>query len=826
MEHSIITFQANEQELVKTGGVDKFASSTVAYVEAHFELGTNWDSFDSVRAMWRFGSDVMATVLAIENGVGVCQAPHELLEKRGELKVNLVGSIVEDEVISDRLTTYPIVALIITKVAMVTSDETEVTPSQFEQFVAIVKDDADRAEDARDDAESAESNASQSAEDADIARIKAESAQNSAEIAQEEAERLVSQIQDLSAQGVQLLPSETAYASYDPQTGILTIGIPQGVQGEQGEQGDKGDKGDTGATGETGATGNGIASVAKTSTSGLVDTYTITYTNGQTTTFQVTNGEDGSVAPSAIASEYSSSSTYAVGDYVWYEGDLYRCVSEISVGEVWTQGHWTEVALADEVSEAKSAIIQNENTIESLFSYNTANLISGYKQGYYISASGVETANASIWYGTATIESDLVGKEITIAGSAWYDVLPYVFVGTGTPITPDIPSAGSTLTQYTDLKFTPTEQGTLYVNKFDSGATHHTGTATFQDISSFNSDLLPQPLPVKDITEYETVTLTMNEGKFLNGSTGAVTDNSSTIYRVSDLTEVVPSSKIMISTSHYYGNGMYAFYDENQNYISGVNAESGGTVTNMRCKIVDVPSTAKYIRIGYFYQQNNFPECALWQGIVANALPSAKWSGKKWTVIGDSLTAAYGVTNIHYWEYIKGATGVSVANLGESGMGYAKGTNNFMTKGLLVPSDSDVVTIFGSGNDGSSGLELGTWEDTGTTTVAGCINTTIDNIFSINPIVPLGIITPTPWVNNMPSDGIFMENYSNLIVEICNKRSIPCLDLYHCSNLNPNSSAVRAAAYSKDSANGVHPNEKGQLLIATHVKAFLETLLM
>ena len=48
-----------------------------------------------------------------------------------------------------------------------------------------------------------------------------------------------------------------------------------------------------GDTGSTGATGNGIASIEKTSTSGLVDTYTITYTNGNSTTFPVTNGEDG-----------------------------------------------------------------------------------------------------------------------------------------------------------------------------------------------------------------------------------------------------------------------------------------------------------------------------------------------------------------------------------------------------------------------------------------------------------------------------------------------------------------------------------------------------
>lgn len=49
-----------------------------------------------------------------------------------------------------------------------------------------------------------------------------------------------------------------------------------------------------GIQGETGATGNGIASITKTASVGLVDTYTITFTNGNTTTFTVTNGQHGS----------------------------------------------------------------------------------------------------------------------------------------------------------------------------------------------------------------------------------------------------------------------------------------------------------------------------------------------------------------------------------------------------------------------------------------------------------------------------------------------------------------------------------------------------
>lgn len=67
---------------------------------------------------------------------------------------------------------------------------------------------------------------------------------------------------------------------------ILNFTVPKGDVGPQGPQGIQGIQGDT---------GNGIASIAKTSTSGLVDTYTITFTNGQTTTFEVTNGANGDV---------------------------------------------------------------------------------------------------------------------------------------------------------------------------------------------------------------------------------------------------------------------------------------------------------------------------------------------------------------------------------------------------------------------------------------------------------------------------------------------------------------------------------------------------
>ena len=54
--------------------------------------------------------------------------------------------------------------------------------------------------------------------------------------------------------------------------------------------------------GPQGARGNGIVSITKTSTVGLVDTYTILYNDGTTSTFQITNGANGYTFEQGIAS--------------------------------------------------------------------------------------------------------------------------------------------------------------------------------------------------------------------------------------------------------------------------------------------------------------------------------------------------------------------------------------------------------------------------------------------------------------------------------------------------------------------------------------------
>ena len=76
-----------------------------------------------------------------------------------------------------------------------------------------------------------------------------------------------------------------------------------GLKGQQGPQGEEG---------PTGPTGNGITSIVKTATAGLVDTYTIYMSNGSTATFTVTNGQDGTGSGDMTRAVYDP--TTAVAD--------------------------------------------------------------------------------------------------------------------------------------------------------------------------------------------------------------------------------------------------------------------------------------------------------------------------------------------------------------------------------------------------------------------------------------------------------------------------------------------------------------------------------
>lgn len=164
---------------------------------------------------------------------------------------------------------------------------------------------------------------------------------------------------------------------------------------------------DTGVRAE--GEGTGIEKIEKTGTQGLVDTYTIYYTNGTTYTYTVTNGAQGQQGPAGpagadgsdgedgvspevtitaitgghrvtitdadhplgqsfdvmdgqdgsgdgiIADDFSTSTSYEIGDYVIYNDLLYRFTDAHTAG-AWVGTDATAVLLANDVSLLRSAL--------------------------------------------------------------------------------------------------------------------------------------------------------------------------------------------------------------------------------------------------------------------------------------------------------------------------------------------------------------------------------------------------------------------------------------------------------------------------------------
>lgn len=263
MEKIILNYSASGQRLKPLYSLKKFASDTVNYVVAVFDLDESW-AFDSVRAVWKTENACISTVLDQD---GACIVPQEVLQKKAKVEVNLVGSDVENDQLVDRLTTYPVQAFIVDRDVPICGSETaEITPSQFEQFVQIVTTevakirDVDRVE--LNDDYTITFYYSDGTESPKIGPIRGETGAD--------------------GNGIQSITKIGSEGRIDTYRIAYTNGGHFDFNVTNGEKGDRGEQGET---------GNGIDRIEKTATEGSVDTYTIYFTDGSTTTFTVTNGE-------------------------------------------------------------------------------------------------------------------------------------------------------------------------------------------------------------------------------------------------------------------------------------------------------------------------------------------------------------------------------------------------------------------------------------------------------------------------------------------------------------------------------------------------------
>lgn len=192
------------------------------------------------------------------------------------------------------------------------------------------------------------------------------------------------------------------------------ITCPKGPQGATGA---------TGADGADGADGNGIASITKTGTSGLVDTYTITYTDGTTSTFTVTNGQDGgsnefigtldewnALSPAQkkeydtyqITDDYSEalvpnySTTEQKTGQKWIDGSpIYQCTTECEIPAGQGQGftHFVTSVPLD------ASVVDCEIVVEDSADHLS---LGGYTPWYAqasVMFAGLDSSGLNVWFG-------------------------------------------------------------------------------------------------------------------------------------------------------------------------------------------------------------------------------------------------------------------------------------------------------------------------------------------------------------------------------------------------------------------------------------------
>lgn len=296
METSNIKIYADYQRLTVRSGVMRYASDTVNYVRAEFELGNGWEGFDAVQAIWKSRYDTVSILL---DEHGVCMVPQEVLARRSRVQVNLVGFTASGGTLTARLTSYPAFVLDVDVKAEIYGNETaEITPTQFERFVSQVaetarlasesasnaSESADRAQasasaaatseisalnsmtaasnselSASESALSASGSADTASENALDASNSADSAEASAQSASSDATRAETArafLEGVSAEATTLSPGSQATASYDE--GVFSFGIPQGLKGDTGATGPAGERGPQGIQGPKGEKGDSI----------------------------------------------------------------------------------------------------------------------------------------------------------------------------------------------------------------------------------------------------------------------------------------------------------------------------------------------------------------------------------------------------------------------------------------------------------------------------------------------------------------------------------------------------------------------------------------
>lgn len=213
--------------------------------------------------------------------------------------------------------------------------------------------------------------------------------------------------------------------------------------------------------------------------------------------------------------------------------------------------------------------------------------------------------------------------------------------------------------------------------------------------------------------------------------------------------------------------------------------------------------------------------------------------GKRIAFLGDSITEGVGASSNDtcYVERVKQRAELAEAlNYGISGTRFAKQIAvsepashdlDFVSRVDEMDKSVDAVVVFGGTNDfGHGDAPFGSFADTSYDSFCGACDELMRRLverYSDIPIVfmtPLHRLTEDYPINEIGITRKVLSDYVDAIRRKAEKYSIPVLDLYKESGMQPNIEAQNKLYF----ADGLHPNDVGHDRIAALVVDYLQKL--
>ena len=208
--------------------------------------------------------------------------------------------------------------------------------------------------------------------------------------------------------------------------------------------------------------------------------------------------------------------------------------------------------------------------------------------------------------------------------------------------------------------------------------------------------------------------------------------------------------------------------------------------------------------------------------------------------LGDSITAGAVASSPDktFCRLLETDYGFICRNYGMGGTRIAKQRNrahdcydqdNFCARVSKMDADADVVMVFGGTNDfGHGEAPIGEMSDRTPDTFYGALHTLYSSLIERYPDSKIAILTPTHRISednprgdgSKLADGALLKDYVEAIREVAEYYSLPILDLYKDSGLQPKIAIIKE----KYVPDGLHPNDEGHKILADKIAKFIKNL--